>query len=100
MATGVHRKLQEVYGGIALSKTTCVGCFRRFNGVDFGIDNRSHEGMQETSKDDDLEALLDEDPCQIQEELSAFSVIYYQPSHFQVIARVGFDSKTRNFDSL
>ena len=70
-AAEAHRELQKVYGDAALSKTTCRDWFRRFKDGDFDIDDRKREERQKTFEDTDLEALLDEDPCQTQEELAS-----------------------------
>ena len=67
----VHRELQKVYGDAALSKTTCRDWFHRFKDGDFDVDNRSREGRPKTFEDAELEALLDKDPCQTQEELAS-----------------------------
>ena len=69
-----HRELQKVYGDAVLSKTTCRDWFRRFKDGDFDIDDRKREGRPKTFEDTDLEALLDEDPCQTQEEPSSLEV--------------------------
>jgi len=66
-----HRELQKVYGDAALSETTCRDWFRRFKDGDFDVDDRPREGRPKTFKDAELEALLDEDPCQTQEELAS-----------------------------
>ena len=38
---------------------------------DFDVDDRPREGRPKTFEDAELEALLDEDPCQTQEELAS-----------------------------
>ena len=70
-AAEVHRELQKVYGDAALSKTTFRDRFRRLKDGDFDIDDRKREGRPKTFEDTDLEALLDENPCQTQEELAS-----------------------------
>ena len=69
-AAEAHRELQKVYGDAALSETTCRDWFRRFKDGDFDVDDRSREGRPKTFKDAELEALLNEDPCQTQKELA------------------------------
>ena len=69
-ATEVHRELQKVYGDSALSKITCCDWFRRFKDGDFDVDDRPRGGRPKTFEDAELEALLDEDPCQTQEDLA------------------------------
>ncbi|EGI62887.1 Mariner Mos1 transposase [Acromyrmex echinatior] len=70
-AAEAHRELQKVYGDAALSETTCRDWFRRFKDDDFDVDDRPREGRPKTFEDAELEALLDEDPCQTQEELAS-----------------------------
>ncbi|GJQ72116.1 hypothetical protein Trydic_g3212 [Trypoxylus dichotomus] len=45
--------------------------FRRFKDGNFDVDNPPHEGRLKTFEDAELEASLDEDPCQTQQELSS-----------------------------
>ena len=70
-AAEAHRELPKIYGDAALSKSTCRDWFRRFEDGDFDIDVRKREGRSKTFEDTDLEALLDENPCQTQEELAS-----------------------------
>lgn len=65
-----HRILVEVYGEHALSETTCRDWFRRFKDGDFGIEDKERSGRPAKFEDVELEVLLDEDPCQTQEELA------------------------------
>ena len=69
-AVEAHRELQKVYGNAGLSETTCRDWFRRFKDGDFDIDDRPRVGRPKTFEDAELEALLDEDPYQTQEELA------------------------------
>ncbi|GJQ84763.1 hypothetical protein Trydic_g21164, partial [Trypoxylus dichotomus] len=62
-----------------------------FKGGDFDVDDRLREGKPKTFEDAELEALLDEDPCQTEQELSS-------PSHIQAIACVGNDSTANNLN--
>ena len=66
-----HWELQKVYGDAALSETTCRDWFCRFKDGDSDVDDRPREGRSKTFEDAELEALLDEDPCQTQEELAS-----------------------------
>ena len=59
-----HRELQKVYGDAAVSETTCCDWSRRFKDGDFDVDDRLREGRTKTSKDAELEPLLDKNPCQ------------------------------------
>lgn len=70
-AAQAHRELQKVYGNAALSETTCRDWFRRFKDGDFDVDDRPREGRPKTFEDAKLEALLEEDSCQTQEELAS-----------------------------
>ena len=70
-AAEAHREHQKVYGDAALSETTCCDWFRRVKGGDFDVDDRPREGRPKTFEDSKLKALLDEDPCQTQEELAS-----------------------------
>ncbi|GJQ87141.1 hypothetical protein Trydic_g23986 [Trypoxylus dichotomus] len=66
-----HRKLHHVYRDAALSETTCRDWFRRFKDGDFNVDDRPREGGPKTFEDVELEAMLDENSCQTQQELSS-----------------------------
>ena len=66
-----HRELQKVDRDPALSVTTCRDWFHRFKDGYFDVDDRPSEVRPETFEDAELEALLDEDPCQTQEELAS-----------------------------
>ncbi|GJQ76351.1 hypothetical protein Trydic_g2072 [Trypoxylus dichotomus] len=70
-ATETHRELRKVYGNATLSETTCRDWFGRFKGGDFDADDRPRGGRSKTVEDAELEPLLDENPCQTQQELSS-----------------------------
>ena len=65
-----HRMLVEVYGESALSDKTCREWFRRFKSGDFSVEDKERSGQPQKFEDDELEALLDPDPCQTQTELA------------------------------
>ena len=65
-----HRVLVGVYGKHALAERTCQKWFARFKSADFGLEDEEHPGQPKKVEDEELEALLDEDCCQIQEELA------------------------------
>ena len=67
-----HRILVEVYGEHALPERTCQKWFTRFKSGSFGLEDEEHPGQPKKFEDEDLEALLDEDCCQTQEELAEF----------------------------
>ena len=77
-AAEARRELQKVYRDAALIKTTCCDLFRCFKDGDFDVDDRPREGRPKTFEDAELEALLDEDPCQTQEELDLALVVTRQ----------------------
>ena len=65
-----HRILVEVYGDYALAERTCQKWFTRVKSRDFGLEGEERPGQPKKFKDEELEALLDEDFCQTQEELA------------------------------
>ena len=65
-----HRILVEVYGEHALTERTCQKWFARFKSGDFGLEDEGRPGQPKKFEDEELEALLDEDCCQTQEELA------------------------------
>ena len=65
-----HRILVEVYGEHALAERTCQKWFARFKSGDFGLEDEKRHGQPKKFEDEELEALLDEDCCQTQEELA------------------------------
>jgi len=69
-AVASHRLLVEAYGEAALSETTCRDWFRRFKSGDFDVEDKERAGRPKLVEDAKLKALLDEDPCQTQEELA------------------------------
>ncbi|EFN78223.1 Histone-lysine N-methyltransferase SETMAR, partial [Harpegnathos saltator] len=69
-AAEAHRILVETYSDHALSETTCRDWFRRFKNNDFDVEDKERSGAPKKFEDEELEALLDEDPCQTQNELA------------------------------
>ena len=65
-----HRILVEVYGEHALAERTCQKWFARFKSGDFGLEDEERTGQPKKFEDEELESSLDEDCCQIQEELA------------------------------
>ena len=65
-----HRILLEVYGEHDLAERTCQKWFARFESGDFGLENEERPGQPKKFEDEELEALLDADCCQTQEELA------------------------------
>ena len=69
-AAEAHRELQNVYGDDALSERTCRDYFRCYKDGDFNVNDRPRQGRPKTFQDAELQAFLDEDPCQTQEVLA------------------------------
>ena len=65
-----HRVLVEVYGEHALAERTCQKWFARFKSGDFGLEGEERPGQPKKFEYEELEALLAEDCCQTQEELT------------------------------
>lgn len=51
-------------------KTTCEDWFKRFRSGDFDVDDKERSGRPKTFEDAELQALLDEDDAQTQEQLA------------------------------
>ena len=64
-----HRILVKVYSD-ALAERTCQKWFARFKSDDFGLEDEERPGQPKKFEDEELEALIDEDSCQTQEELA------------------------------
>ena len=65
-----HLILVEVYGEYALAELPCQKWFTRFKSGHFGLEDEELPGQPKKFEDEELEALLDEDCCQTQEELA------------------------------
>lgn len=65
-----HRLLVEAYGKHALSDARCREWLRRFKHDYFGVQDHPRSGQRKKIEDAQLQKLLDEDPCQTEEELS------------------------------
>ena len=65
-----HRIFVEVYGEHALAEWTCQKWFERFKSGDFGLEDEERPRQPKKFEDEELEALLDEDCSQTQEELA------------------------------
>lgn len=59
-----HRILVEVYGEHALTEQTCRKWFARFKSGHFELEDKERPGQPKKFEDEELELLLDEDPCQ------------------------------------
>lgn len=60
----------ETYGEAAISERTCREWFQRYKMGDFGVEDKERPGPVKKFEDAELEALLDEDSCQTQQELA------------------------------
>lgn len=69
-AAEAHRMLQEAYGEGCVDDSMCRKWFRHFKDGEFDVEDKERSGRPKTFKDAELEALLDEDPCQTEKELS------------------------------
>lgn len=65
-----HRLLVECYGEHALSERQCCEWFQRFKNGDFDVCDKERPGQTKKFKDEELEKLLHENPCQTQKELA------------------------------
>jgi len=68
-AAEAHQMLLNTYDETAISERTCHAWFQRFKNGDSDIEDR-HDGREKVFKDAELEALLHEDSCQMQEEFA------------------------------
>lgn len=69
-AAECHRILVEVYGANALSERTCQFWFSRFKSGNFNLEDNERAGPPKKFEDAELQALLDADPSQTQEQLA------------------------------
>ena len=69
-AVEAHRWLVETYGEHAPVIKTCETWFRQFKSGDFDLTDNEHPGAAKMFEDEELQALLDEDPTQSQQQLA------------------------------
>ena len=69
-AVETHRMLSNTYDEAAISERTCREWFQRFKNGDFDVEDRHSGGREKVFEDAELEALLDQDSYQNQEELA------------------------------
>ncbi|GFX03886.1 mariner Mos1 transposase [Trichonephila clavipes] len=62
--------LSNTYGEAAISERTCREWFQRFKNGDFEVEDQHGGGREKVFEDAELEALLDQDSYQTQQELS------------------------------
>jgi histone-lysine N-methyltransferase SETMAR len=81
-ASEAHRIVADVYPGFAIDVRMCQRWFARFKTGDFGVEDKERPGQEKKFEDADLEALLDTDPSQTQEEIAeALGVTQQAISH-------------------
>lgn len=68
----------EVYGEASMSETMCRKWFKRYKSGDFDVEDKERPGAMKTFEDSELEALLDNDPCQTQQELADSLAVTHQ----------------------
>ena len=69
-ANNAFETLQETYGEHSPSKSTCEYWFRRFKSGNFDLEDQERSGAPKKFEDNELLALLDENPCQTLNELA------------------------------
>ncbi|XP_020297390.1 selenium-binding protein 1-B-like isoform X1 [Pseudomyrmex gracilis] len=69
-AAEAHRMFVEVYGDTAPTDKSCRERFRRFKDENFSVEDKPRSGQSNQFEDKDLEAVLEEDQSQTQEELA------------------------------
>ena len=97
-AAEAHRMLSNIYGEAAISKRTCREWFQRFKNGDFVVEDRHSGGREKVFEDAELEALLEQDSCQNQEELAIIGS--NSTSHFKTPQSHGNDSEARKLDAV
>ena len=65
-----HRILPETYGEESPSERTCREWFQRFRSCNFCVEDKQRSGLPKEFEDAELQALLDEDPCQTLSQLA------------------------------
>lgn len=60
----------KIYGEASISERTCREWFQRYKSGDFDVEDKERPGPVKKFEDAELEALLDQDPCQTQQELA------------------------------
>lgn len=65
-----HQMLMQAYGDNVPTDKSCREWFRRFKIGDFNVNDKPRSGQPKKFEDDELQVLIDEDPCQSQHELA------------------------------
>ncbi|GBP16737.1 Mariner Mos1 transposase [Eumeta japonica] len=69
-AAEAHRMLSNTSGEAAISERTCRDWFHRFKNGNFNVEDQYVGEREKIFEDAELEALLDQDLCQTQQELA------------------------------
>ena len=88
----------DVCGEHALAERTWQKWFARFKSGDFGLEDEERPGQSKKFEDEELEALLDADCCQTQEEL-AESLGVTQVAISKRLKAAGYIQKQGNYTS-
>jgi len=96
-AAEAHRMLSNTYSEAAISEKTCREWFQRFKNGDFDVGDRHNGGREKVFEDAELEALLEQDSCQNQEELVRS---LGGTSHFKTPQSHGNDSEARKLGAV
>ncbi|EFN80663.1 hypothetical protein EAI_02816, partial [Harpegnathos saltator] len=70
IAAESHQMLVEAYGEHALGKSRCFEWFKKFKRGDFYMKNEERGRPPKKFEDSELQALLDEDDAQTQQQLA------------------------------
>ena len=82
--------LVERYGEAALSERSCRECFQKFKNGEFDIEDKERSRRPKVYEDAELEALLNQDSCQTQEELAHTLGVTQQAISDRLIINVQF----------
>lgn len=91
-AAEAYRMLVEVYG----ESVPTDKWFRRFKSGDFSVEDKERPGQPKKFEDEELEDLLDQDPCQTQAELAESLGVTQQTISFR-LKQLGFIQKQGNW---
>lgn len=67
-AAECHRLLSETYPEHSISNSVCKKWFARFKSGDFDVEDKERPGQMKKFEDEELKALLEEDPCNTQKD--------------------------------
>ena len=90
--------LSNTYGEVAINERTCREWFQRFKNGDFDVEDRHSGEREKVFEDAELEALLEQDSCQNQEERTIIGSD--STSHFKTPQSHGNDSEARKLGAV